>query len=56
MSGEIKFGEIDLSEIEYRNEYRYTKAVFTAAALCTWQFGNFVKMAFSAPSSTPARN
>jgi hypothetical protein len=28
MSKQIEFGEIDFEAIEYRNEYRYTKAVF----------------------------
>jgi len=28
MSEQVKFGEIDFEAIEYRNEYRHTKAVF----------------------------
>ncbi len=34
MSEQVKFGEIDFEAIEYRNEYRHTKAVF---ACLMWQ-------------------
>jgi hypothetical protein len=36
MSKQVEFGEIDFEAIEYRHEYRHTKAVFaflTAQAL-----------------------
>jgi hypothetical protein len=42
MSKQVEFGEIDFEAIEYRNEYRHTKAVFpslAAQAYLLWYFG-----------------
>ncbi len=46
MSGQIEFSEIDFQEIEYRNEYRHTKAVFTAFAAQSWPMLNCLRWLF----------
>jgi hypothetical protein len=38
MSKQVEFGEIDFEAIEYRNEYRHTKAVFTFVAALSWMW------------------
>jgi hypothetical protein len=38
MSEQVKFGEIDFEAIEYRNEYRHTKAVFAFVAALVWMW------------------
>ena len=38
MSEQVKFGEIDFEAIEYRNEYRHTKAVFVFVAALAWMW------------------
>jgi hypothetical protein len=38
MSKQVEFGEIDFEAIEYRNEYRHTKAVFAFVAALAWMW------------------
>jgi hypothetical protein len=38
MSKRVEFGEIDFEAIEYRNEYRHTKAVFIFVAALAWMW------------------
>src|SRR5262249_50207525 len=38
MSKQVEFGEIDFEAIEYRNEYRHTKAVFVFVAALAWMW------------------
>ena len=38
MSKQIEFGAIDFEAIEYRNEYRHTKAVFVFVASLAWMW------------------
>lgn len=38
MPKQIEFGEIDFEAIEYRNEYRHTKAVFAFVAALAWMW------------------
>jgi hypothetical protein len=38
MSKRVEFGEIDFEAIEYRNEYRHTKAVFAFVASLAWMW------------------
>ena len=40
------FGEIDFNEIEYRSEYRHTKAVFAATLINCWQIPRLVEWLF----------
>src|SRR5262245_1687376 len=38
MSKQVEFGAIDSEAIEYRNEYRHTKAVFAFVASLAWMW------------------
>ena len=56
MSEQVKFGEIDFEAIEYRNEYRHTKAVFACLAAqpyLLWYFlrGLFDNLWFALPEA-----
>jgi len=47
MSKQVEFGEIDFEAIEYRNEYRHTKAVFACLALQVYTLSIFLKWSFN---------
>src|SRR5262245_29977634 len=46
MSKQAEFGDIDFEAIEYRNEYRYTKAVFAYLAAQPYLLWSFLRRFF----------
>jgi hypothetical protein len=46
MSKQVEFGEIDFEAIEYRNEYRHTKAVFACLAAQPYLLLSFLRRFF----------
>lgn len=46
MSKQVEFGEIDFEAIEYRNEYRHTKAVFACLAAQAYSLSTLLKWLF----------
>jgi hypothetical protein len=46
MSKQVEFGEIDFEAIEYRNEYRHTKAVFACLATQIFSLSTFLRCLF----------
>ena len=46
MSKQVEFGEIDFEAIEYRNEYRHTKAVFACLTAQALSLSTFLKWLF----------